>query len=153
MPKSSEIEGLLSRLEAATGPDREIDARFAVSCGAVIMRHDAAAGFAFFHADEEFPRAAFLSNCTQGEDEAYRSLGQCLSVERYTASIDAALALAERMLPGWMWYVGSVGENDMPQATVTEPAEDCRDFVGHAPTAPVAILIALLRALSARPRP
>ena len=74
--------------------------------------------------------------------------GPFARIPAYTDSIDAALGLVERVLPGWMWYVGSVGENDMPQATITEPVEDCRDFVGHAPTAPLAILLALLRALA-----
>jgi hypothetical protein len=77
-------------------------------------------------------------------DDGRNRLLKLVEAEGYET---AALALVERVLPGWMWYVGSVGENDMPQATITEPVEDCRDFVGHATTAPLAILLAMLKAL------
>lgn len=52
-------------------------------------------------------------------------------VPKYTASIDAITDLIEKKLPGWHVYSTTVGERDMPQACLTEPGGDCRDFVAH----------------------
>lgn len=66
----------------------------------------------------------------------------------YTASIDAALALADRVLPArWEVAMGTCGEEDIPWACVTEPDEPCRDFSASALDIPLAILAATLSAL------
>lgn len=70
---------------------------------------------------------------------------------RYTASIDAALALVERVLPGWQIAMGTCGEDDIPWACLTEPDDDCRDFPASAPTIPLALIAALLSALNTPP--
>lgn len=78
----------------------------------------------------------------------------------FTASLDAAVALCERVLPGWkkhMWDAGVFG-SILPTAAVLEP-----DFVrksikgepyikvdGEGPTPAIALLIAILTALEAR---
>ena len=70
----------------------------------------------------------------------------------YTASVDAALALVERVLPGWQRIIGEhdrVGQNVQWRATLIQPP-------GHgvvaawAPTPALALVLALLRALQAR---
>ena len=74
----------------------------------------------------------------------------------YTASIDAAIALAEIVLPGWKWRVGRtelfpngwayVHKYDPSNCDRTDEAA-CAD--GKAATPAIALLIALLRAKEA----
>ena len=68
---------------------------------------------------------------------------------KYTASIDAALALVGRMLPGHGWSVGSdFARQGQPFATIGYDEEDRRGSA-FAHTPPLAILAALLSALIA----
>ena len=138
----SDLDALLERLEKATGPDRELDE--------AIMA-------LFYTLDERH------IGTTEGWDDdpdSFKPVKDRVWVDpatdkwvstaafHFTASIDAALALVERVLPGWMHANGNCGEQNMPWACITEPDEPCRDFSAGAPTEPLAILIALLRALS-----
>lgn len=68
------------------------------------------------------------------------------SHDRWSSSIDAALALVKRLLPGWEWSMWRVGETC--GATVYNTPED--EISNHAPTAPIAILKALVSALIAK---
>jgi hypothetical protein len=133
MPKSSEIEGLLSRLEAATGPDRELDHRLQG-----ILVNDG--NFGHYAGLEEW--------VTAGMEFGWNT-------PAYTASIDAALALVERLLPGWRRRLEEPhGDGGWRASLIWPDQEDVvRAKVAEAPTAPLAILLALFRALSARPRP
>jgi hypothetical protein len=75
-----------------------------------------------------------------------------------TASIDAALALVERMGDGSNKHpveitITSVGNNGPWRCAVWLGIDDTDGIYRAAPTAPLAILLALLHALSARPRP
>ncbi len=82
---------LIKRLEAATGPDREVDAELWLmfTTGAT--------------------RKASVVKSSKGLwpdytiDETREASGRLIVVPSYTASVDAALALAERVLPGWCW--------------------------------------------------
>ncbi|WP_273771739.1 hypothetical protein [Brucella intermedia] len=74
----------------------------------------------------------------------------------YTASIDAAIALAERVLPGWKWRVGrtEVFPNGWAYVHKYDPSNcdrideaACAD--GKAANPAIALLIALLRAKEA----
>ncbi|MRN45427.1 hypothetical protein GJU93_02255 [Brucella sp. 10RB9212] len=75
----------------------------------------------------------------------------------YTASVDAALALAEKVLPGWTFehigqdYIRASGlDNDvMPMGWTVEISDGSQTIQGQAPTFPLAICIALLRAKEA----
>ena len=66
----------------------------------------------------------------------------------YTTSLDAALALAERVLPGWGWVL-STGARDQPAwvQAYPEPVDEdvCRDAVASA-SLPLALCIAILKA-------
>jgi len=42
----------------------------------------------------------------------YRQLREYTGLQSYTASIDAALALTERVLPGWCWRIGTCCVSD-----------------------------------------
>ena len=133
--EDADIASLLERVTAARGPDRVLDldlARALVPDVVVLRRND---------------------DDTANEPHTYWE---------YTASIDAALALVERMLPGWKWGVASVavktGEKSPEgyprygtgfRAHVTQvSALRPMPSVAEGPTAPLAILVALLRSLS-----
>ncbi|MHB1086117.1 MAG: hypothetical protein ACYCZ0_00010 [Minisyncoccota bacterium] len=76
-------------------------------------------------------------------------------VPSYTASVDAAIALVERLLPGIFWVVGKGKTRE------AEPPFGCHLLFGsdeiigdgEAPTAPLAILSALLTALLSETNP
>lgn len=59
-------------------------------------------------------------------------------------SIDAALTLVERLLPGWRWEVRSVGTAILHQM---EDYDGINDVVEVAPTPALALLLALVTAL------
>ena len=95
--REAEIGELLARVEAAAGPDRELDSSIALLCG---WTHEVN------HAEDY--------ECWRNPD------GKACYLPRYTASIDAALALVERVLPGWMWRVAT--------CSVSDDAWVCPDF-------------------------
>ncbi len=131
---------LIARLEAATGPDRELDGELALS-----------AGWTFQKMARD--RVAYWRR--PGETEYYMRG----TLPPYTASLDSALALVEAKLPGWWWevshgvlsasghgpfwaslYFGNRGLWDEDGEPTTIPG----------PTPPLALLLALCRALQAQ---
>lgn len=119
---------LVERLRAATGASRELDALIEVEA----RRQDAyRAGLN----DEQ--RAKWRS----GTNGVVTDGSTTYFSYTFTASVDAALALVERCLPGSDWKIERLSEQEFG-ASVNE-------FMGYAaPTAPLALLIALLTALS-----
>lgn len=119
---------LIERLKVATGPDRELDEAIALAL-----------------CDEHF--FAQLADAPEGTGcEMYRMGHHSFSSAlRVTSSVDAALGLVERMLPGWKWNIG-YDANDELQATVWHGVTEHDEY---APTAPRALLAALLSALGA----
>lgn len=86
------IAGLIERLEQATGPDREIDfalLTFDPESEWYSGRH----GKAMTHAADIYRRETWFDNFGNEFDE--------VEADYPTASIDAALGLMERLLPGW----------------------------------------------------
>ncbi len=73
---SPSLDEMISRVEAATGPDRELD----------MLIHDT------LREAKLLPGVAFWPNLT--------------------ASLDAALALTNRVLPGWTWDCGAESYGD-----------------------------------------
>lgn len=148
----SELKSLLERVEKATGPDRELDA---------------ALGSVFRVPPNPNPPHWIIDNFPvwrgrqDGRIEVVHENGDGgvhWRAAPYTASLDAALALVEEMLPGWFWRAGYVpspqwigGINFYCWAHVSRTtASHCdRDdeATGWAHTVPLAILLALLRAL------
>ena len=131
----SDLTALLERVRAATGPDRELD-------GAVMDAVDP------------------LPNPAQTRWECISGQEFHLTVPPLSASVDAALALVERMLPGAYINVGPMFYIDgeivkqraiiiRPLWTKWTPLDDW--FDNHegdqCATAPLAILAALLSAL------
>jgi hypothetical protein len=73
-------------------------------------------------------------------------------VPAYTASIDAALALVERKLPGWRVAMYTDGEGKGPCCLALRGDEPVKANC-QAPTLPLAILAAMLTALITQETP
>jgi hypothetical protein len=75
-----------------------------------------------------------------------------LCIDASDGSLDAALALVEEKLPGWQWSIGGPYPSGLYRAGFFGSVEADWQAI-HAPvyarTAPLAVLIALLRALDA----
>lgn len=122
MTDANTLQDLKDRLDKADGPDRELDADLALLGGWT-----------------EFPGDNWIG-----------PFGE-ICVPNYTASTDAALGLIERVLPGW--------RVDFIQQSLDEPywtsglykrVADTHQIdraSGSAPTAPLALLRALMAAL------
>lgn len=136
---SGDLTDLLARVEGASGPDREID-------------HDICKLFNpgnYEVFEENFRRdlaEAAKNGLAEKRKDAVRDMSFWM-IDRYTASIDAALALMGRVLPGWDWTVSRGGF-----AEVQEPDKgDMGSFwQSRAATPALAILAATLRALIAK---
>jgi len=125
---------ILNRLRSAESGSRELDAMIAVSLQ--IMPNNA------------FQPCASLDAGTfgTGAHTFWRA-------PEYTTSIDAALALVERMLPGGLWRVEKISgvladQMNAPYWATAGKAGEQEAAYGK--TAPIAILTALFTALEAK---
>jgi len=128
----SVLDGLVERLGKSTGPDRELDF--------LIQTHVAN------------PLTGNEGYTLQDIMDDFALLGaEGMTIDApYTASVDAALALVERKLPGPRWCWKLVQENgrhvfvlrNAPWLTVVAPA-----WTASHERAPIAILLATLSAL------
>ena len=148
----SDLDALIERVEAATGPDREIDA--------VVWRVVLMPQLPFYR---EFDGRVMLDVRhglgEGGPDWRHPSpYDQSRYPPNYTASLDAALTLMERKLPGWMVVNLSEWENERMRARGRWMAQlkpigaqgDLRvvtAYCQHAPSPALALISALLRAL------
>ena len=130
------LRALLARVEAATGPDRKIDAAIAVTIDG---------GPKSFTSDDapDRTRGSYGAGIWFTDADNYHVLSKTVRCAALiTASIDAAVALIERVLPEWIWDVTSTG-------TSWIMAGDESDL--HVPakgaTPALAILAAIFRAL------
>ena len=137
-------QNLITRLSKLDAPDREVDAEIEVA----VRRIEAArSGLA-----EEY-----WANWQASPDGTVYDPHTRYSSNPFTASVDAVIALAERVLPGWTFehigqdYIRARGlENDvMPMGWTVEISDGSQTAQGQAPTFPLAICIALLRAKEA----
>lgn len=164
MSEHEKLAELRARVEATSGPDREIDAAIAVALGEIKMRGSDERGYVFFHLPIKPGDGAFLSGCNQGREDALTALATCLSLKSYTASLDAAIALVEAKLPGWQiitvtkrWTGPGSPQSDWGADARTHWAEAHLRMSEHgyvysdarAPTPALALLAAMLRALEA----
>ena len=128
MTKLEQYRDIAKRLEAATGPDWKIDKRIAL---------------------------LFSLGWDYSADWGPRGCDSPVAFE-YSASIDAALALVEKVLPGWITSSANQAVNlgdsnptwfwelDNPRSPDTTPQGR------SAPTAPLAIMKAIFAALIAQ---
>lgn len=131
------LKELLERVEKAERPDREIDAAVYVSLFIPRERAgriDVAIGYVGW-----WPK-----------DGPYES---AVEVDRYTSSIDACVALIEKVLPDWTaWELLSRGGKTRFFVQISKLGPDDEEIYadGRGPTPPLAFLAALLSALIAK---
>lgn len=127
--RADQLSALLARVEAAEGPDRELDARIEA-------------------ATSPWPEDNTLTFISGSPTfRVHRGSAVALDNARgeYTASLDAALALCERVLPGWLRDVRELPSgNWIAFVSTYEPA---RLFDATCRSPPIALLSAMLRAL------
>lgn len=129
---------LLSRLQGLTAPDREVDALIMGAC--------------FEWAKPEPP---YLAPHCVGDQPIYWHAPEPYykrPAPELTASLDAVVALCERVLPGWT--IASIGQDDGKRwhAELRQGHRTSYSTVSlaGAPTPAIALLIAILTALEAR---
>jgi hypothetical protein len=142
---TDDLSRLRDRVRAATGPDRELDAEITVALTPTVRTDDDLIYLRAVRRDEgEAPGTYWLHQ---------RSGISLRSADRLTASIDAALALVERVLPGARlcaafapdyssaWFVRGWGARAQHLGGTVEYPDDSR---GHALTVIDAMLTAKL---------
>lgn len=121
--KTLTLTALIESLENADGPSEQLDVLIENATGTAKFKreHDGIGDFDHVRAD----------------------------VKPLTASIDAAVALATRLLPGWSWTVYSACGPHGPRSVLVNP--DRREQVGQSAASPaLSLCAATLRALSAQ---
>lgn len=133
----TDYQGIIERVRAATGADRELD------------------GDLFFELDPDFPN--FALHMSSAPDPATFATGAYTSVKApaYTGSTDAALALAEKVLPGMCPGIGQNVHHKYWSAwlSTTNSAGTVPVEIGsatHQSSAPLAIILATLLALQSQ---
>lgn len=135
---------IVERLEAATGPDRELDAAI---YDALV---DDGGRFAFRVTNWATNLGNRLGRYHDGwcvgkspTDEYAENL------PRFTESLDAVLALVGAKLPGWNWATHTTGGGSYEACLMTPDYHELsgRAFECMAKTPAIAILLALFRAL------
>ena len=138
MTDKRDLQALIERVEKATGPDRDLDADIYEALGYEVKRRS--------------ERVEEGWRVRRTVDWRYLDGSSWLAMDYLTGSVDAALALVERVLPGAAYTINSF---DVQRTPTTERRVHVHlsDYegadhgaLGDAPTAPLAILIATLRA-------
>lgn len=137
---NSELQSLLERVEKEKGTDREIDADLDVALRGGEIQWRQANYTMDMHPVARRPSGNHLG----GYEHEH--------VPLYTASIDAALALAERVLPGWDYEITGIRAHGAVAILWKEGWRDDweRATRSESATPPLAILAALLKALIAQ---
>ncbi|KAB2680527.1 hypothetical protein [Brucella tritici] len=125
---------LITRLSRLDGPDDDIDAEIAMQ----------ACGFTRRNLMEDHPDQKPLWEYFDQERNCTGRHGPM--IRRYTASVDAAIALAERMLPGWD---GIIPLNNKDEAWLWKGGSMNKGHRVTAATPAIALCIAILRAKEA----
>ena len=138
----TDLHSLLTRVEAATGPDRELDADIDVAMfGGETVWLTANYTMEQYPASRR-PNSAFVGGIANEH------------VPLVTASLDAALALVGEMLPGSEFEMGSTsppeGEGQFWAVVWARQKSKRISQIATANTLPLAVLSALLRALIAK---
>lgn len=129
------LQELYARLDKATGPARELDFAMLTTLG----WKNRGPGGRFLHCPFDDCRVIQREDGVWIEEKHAPTL---------TASIDAALGLVERLLPGVKWYVNNELGGDIKGAECfLVPCNAGGYETEFAPTAPLAILKSLVAAL------
>lgn len=133
------MRDLIAKLEALDGPSREVDAEIATAVDGYVTQPN-----------KGWPEKIDYGRAHPDGYVIWPGHGFDQLVPKYTASLDAAVALVERVLPGWDWAVSNLGEDGCEGNVWKHGWHDdtvIRGFHNH-PT--IALLIAALKALEAR---
>lgn len=135
---------IIERLEKLTGPDRELDRAIMAIAYLWERRHIGAACWDDGH-DTCCPGGKHIDDVWV-DPTTDKWVTNARDGFNFTASLDAAVALVEKMLPGWGFYLRSDKEGHgcglvYPDAFRVTPCH-CRGA-----TPPIAMLLALFRAL------
>ena len=127
-PTMTDLTDLIARVEKLEGPDREVDALLADT---------------FMERAEvnDVRRWGWVRWRFPGEKGAHKT--------NFTASLDAALALVERVLPGW----GAEFSTMPPTARLFDGQAAGLDYYAEHETIALALILVLLRALESTHAP
>lgn len=128
----TDLAALLARVEGASGPEYALDREIGLTLGGWSAYVDPKWGDMINGGDGTFPDSA---------GAIYTS---------FTESLDAAVALAEQVLPGWWWGIGRYGP-DGPIAKLAPSeageADDMqRSIICKGATPALALVAAIIRA-------
>ena len=135
------MDDLLERVKAADGPDRELDCKIAYVTNYLV--YGMSAPFRSYCDVHDLKWGEVVHHANSYQSILYHNL------PRFTASVDAALALVERLLPGSMKRVFDNPDDGSSRAEIV--SADGVIGRGDHDTWPLAILAALLTALQASP--
>jgi hypothetical protein len=137
------IPEIIEALEKAEGPSRGIDAEISMTALGMRMENKLA------DYPDEVPVFVVHDGNSSGSIE--------VMFPRFTSSVDAALALHERVLPGWFWRCGEtplfpkgwayVSRTD---ASNCDKKDEAASSDGKAASPAIALCIATLKALQAK---
>lgn len=131
---TSKYTDVIARLQKATGPDAELDARIWVTlAGVKYVSHNKPYG-------DMLGRTQVCYTEPPKRTKQVTNPPRMPHAEPVTSSIDAAIALVERMLPGCWWRVSQAGVAEI------ETAQNAF-YDAQAETPQAGLLIALFRAL------
>ena len=131
-----QLQALAERIAKASGPDRELDGM--VWC--------AADGYEFVQWDG-------AGVVYRGDSRRGITHQPADHIREYSASIDSALALVERLKPGVFWLIGKGKTRSAEPPFGAQLLFGTKEILGEgeAATAPLAILRALIAALLSEP--
>jgi len=147
---AEKLSKLLEKVKAATGPSDELDARihhalhpdqkFMFDGGDVRTKRPARYG----------PLRELDLDTWGPETDPYtwEGFARAMNAQRITSSIDASLALVEKMLPGAVWFAACQPDDVGLYSFDLRPTDAPEVATASAPTFPLAILQSLLSALS-----
>lgn len=124
-----QLSDLIERVEKLAGPDREADALVCAASGYEVRQH--------------------------GGRDYYEPIAgvSWQEVPHYTGSIDDAVALTERLLPGWHGDIDVCATAPMSDgvygARLFNQNGDWANYAGEGPTPAIALVLATLRAYAA----
>lgn len=133
---TSPLDDLISRVEKAAGPDREID-------GEVMRLTD----------PQNWAKACHRASMPSGAPEATILREAPWYAPQYTASLDAVVALVERELPDWDWGVETAQATNVVLYTGYVAQKMRLGPEAYGPTPTLALLLAFLRAKASGQHP
>ncbi|MBN9028910.1 MAG: hypothetical protein BGO05_10150 [Rhizobiales bacterium 63-7] len=150
--QSADLSGIIERLEKAMGPDREVDAQIWLATTPGTTRN----WLEVKSTTNQWP--PYIIDETRDAD------GRLIIVPAVTTSVDAAIALAERVLPGWGGLI-SLGSgtsihcadlwserrgNQSSEDEEEDPLPMGEEAHAEHACLPIAIVLATLRALQSK---